>query len=319
MSFPTKKNLEEIAQKAGRVGVLMGGTSSERDISLQSGRQITKGLRSAGIDALPIDWQGDVDTLQIKKNFDRYFIALHGRGGEDGKIQAVLDLYGIPYTGSGALACSLAMDKPRSKLLWQGANLSTPPFEIVNRSTDFSDLVRGLGLPLFVKPAREGSSLGITKVCSLEECEHAVETALTYDEIVLAEKFVMGAEYTASILEGSVLPLIRLEAEGEFYDYHAKYVSDDTRYVCPCGLSEEKETELMEFALRAFNVIGGTSWGRVDFICDQSGLPWLIEANMVPGMTSHSLVPMAAKEAGLGFSDLVVAILGSTIYERISL
>ena len=319
MSLPTKKELEKIAQKAGRVGVLMGGASSERDISLQSGREITKGLRLAGIDTLPIDWQGDVDTLRVKKDFDRYFIALHGRGGEDGKVQAVLDLQGISYTGSGVLGCSLAMDKPRSKLTWQGAGLSTPPFEIVNRNTNFSNLITKLGLPLFVKPAREGSSLGISKVCSLEDCVDAVETALTYDEVVLAEKFVMGAEYTASILEGTVLPLIRLETKGEFYDYHAKYVSDDTRYVCPCGLSENKEAELREFVLRAFKVIGGAGWGRVDFICDQSGLPWLIEANMVPGMTSHSLVPMAAKEAGLEFSDLVVAILGSAIYERKSL
>ena len=315
MSLPTKKDLEKIVRRAGRVGVLMGGSSSERDISLQSGQQITEGLRIAGIDATPIDWKGDLDSLHRKDHFDRYFIALHGRGGEDGKIQAALDLQGVPYTGSGVLGCSLAMDKPRSKLAWQGAGLPTPPFEIVNRNTNFSHVVSKLGLPLFVKPAREGSSLGVTKVFSSEGCAEAVETALNYDEIVLAEKFVMGPEYTAGILQGNVLPLIRLETKGHFYDYDAKYLSDETRYICPCGLSAKRELKLGELALRAFEVIGGSGWGRVDFICDPSGLAWLIEANMVPGMTSHSLVPMAAKETGLDFSNLVVAILGSTVSE----
>lgn len=302
-----------VAAAAGRVGVLMGGAAAEREISLRSGAAVTRALVAAGIDATAIDWDGTVPDLFGAGTFDRYFNALHGRGGEDGQVQAVLDLHGLPYTGSGVLGCALAMDKVRSKFAWLGAGLPTPDFEIVGQGSDPDGLADRLGLPLMIKPAREGSSFGISKVEYADDIAGAVELARSFDELILAERFVDGSEYTLSILDGRALPMIRLETAREFYDFEAKYEADDTQYICPCGLPAEVEEEVARTALRAFSVLDGRGWGRVDFMCDADGRFWLIELNTVPGMTDHSLVPMAAAAAGISFAQLVVTILAASM------
>ncbi len=295
----------------GRVAVLMGGRSAEREISLKSGAMVLAALRKGGVDAHAFDPRDQGLEQLIAQKFDRVFIALHGRFGEDGTVQGALEYLGIPYTGSGVMASALAMDKWRTKLLWQAAGVSTPPYALLSRDSDFAGVVARLGLPLMVKPAREGSSIGMSKVTSVETLEAAFELAAQYDSVIIAEKFVEGMELTAGILGAEALPLIRLETPRVFYDYQAKYFSDDTRYLCPCGLPQAQEESLQAAALAAFQLLGCSGWGRVDIMLDARGQPYLLEVNTIPGMTDHSLVPLAARARGMSFEDLVVRILES--------
>lgn len=291
----------------GRVAVAMGGWSAEREISLRGGTAVLAALRRRGVDAHGVDLErGNVAMLA---QFDRVFVALHGRGGEDGVIQGWLEAQHIPYTGSGVLGSAVAMDKLRTKRLWVGDGLPTPVFVPLRGEADFAGAVKEVGLPMIVKPVGEGSSIGMSKVARAEDLPAAWSEAARYDREVFAERWIAGAEYTASILDGVVLPLIRLETPRVFYDYEAKYRSGDTRYHCPCGLPAARERELAGLALRAFEALGCGGWGRIDLICDEAGSPWLIEANTVPGMTDHSLVPMAARAAGIEFDELVWRIL----------
>ncbi len=294
----------------GKVAVLMGGNSAEREISLKSGQAVLDALLQRSVDAVGIDTAYDVTQL-TETHFDRVFIALHGRGGEDGTIQGVLEHLGLPYTGSGVLGSALAMDKYRTKQLWQGMGLPTPPCALVHADSHFTEVVEQLGLPLMVKPALEGSSVGISKVNNIEEFAHAVETASQFDCEIIAEHYVSGLEYTAAILDNTVLPLIRLETPREFYDFAAKYSDTKTSYICPCGLSAAQEKALQDVALQAFLAVGASGWGRVDFMVDSAGQLGLLEVNTVPGMTDHSLVPMAAKAAGISFDELVLRILAT--------
>jgi D-alanine-D-alanine ligase len=293
----------------GKVAVLMGGRSAERDISLMSGNAVLDALRRNGVDAHAFDTlDRDLHELRTQK-FDRVFIALHGRYGEDGTIQGALELMGIPYTGSGVMASGLAMDKWRTKLVWIAAGIPTPRFAMLEAGSDFPAVVEQLGLPLIVKPSREGSTIGLTKVTRADDMADAWRKASEHDEMVLAEAFIDGPELTASILGAEALPLVRIEAPGGNYDYQAKYFSEETRYFCPSGLAPQQESRIQALALRAFRILGCQGWGRIDVMLDESGEPHLLEANTVPGMTGHSLVPMAAKVAGLGFDDLVLRIL----------
>ncbi|MCL6554755.1 MAG: D-alanine--D-alanine ligase [Burkholderiales bacterium] len=295
------------ADEFGKVAVLLGGRSAEREISLKSGAAVLAALKEAGVDAHAFD--PAEEELAGLAAYDRVFIALHGRYGEDGTIQGLLELFGIPYTGSGVLGSALAMDKWRTKLVWQAAGIPTPRYALLDANTDFDAVVRELGLPLMVKPASEGSSLGMSKVMRAEDLPAAYATAARHDSLVIAEAFIAGTEYTAAILGERVLPLIRLETPRTFYDYEAKYFADDTRYLCPCGLPPEREAALQGLALQAFRILGCRGWGRADFIVDQAGTPWFLEMNTAPGMTDHSLVPMAARQAGLSFTQLVLRIL----------
>ncbi|QBQ53416.1 D-alanine--D-alanine ligase [Nitrosococcus wardiae] len=297
----------------GKVAVLMGGRSAEREISLQSGTAVLQALLRQGIDAQGIDVGERVLEQLSGGQFERVFIALHGRGGEDGVIQGALELLGLPYTGSGVLGSALAMDKLRSKQLWRGMGLPTADFSVLNEGTDLALVVANLGLPLMVKPAREGSSLGMRKVDSIETLRAAYREAVAFDGTVIAEQWLPRAEYTAAILAGRALPLIRLETPRTFYDFEAKYLTDTTRYLCPCGLPEEQAQRLQALALQAFQALGASGWGRVDFRCDEQDRPCLLEINTVPGMTAHSLVPMAAQAAGIEFDQLVLQILESSL------
>ena len=297
----------------GRVAVLFGGNSAEREVSLKSGRQVLEGLRRRGVDAHPVDPAETGLRPLIDGGFDRAFIVLHGRGGEDGVIQGALEALGMPYTGSGVLASALSMDKLRCKQLFLGAGLPTPDYALLDAQTDWSGLVEALGLPLFVKPALEGSSLGISKVTTVAGLEAAYHEAARYDDTVLVERFCSGAEFTVALLGAQALPAIRLETPHDFYDYDAKYLADDTGYHCPCGLPPEQEARLLRLAERAFAAVGGRGWGRVDLMMDGDGRPQLLEVNTVPGMTDHSLVPMAARVAGIEFDELVVRILAATL------
>ena len=297
----------------GRVAVLMGGAAAERDISLQSGAVVLAALKRRGVDAIGVDAGRDVISQLQCGGFDRVFIALHGRGGEDGTMQGALEVLGLPYTGSGVLGSALAMDKLRCKQLWQGVGLPTPPCLVVNNGSNFGAVERTLGLPLIVKPAREGSSIGMSKVCDAAMLASAVQLACEADDVVIAERWISGREYTVGLLQGCALPVIRLETPHEFYDFDAKYQSDETDYHCPCGLDEKAEQELQDLALRAFSVVGSSGWGRVDFMCDGDGKPWLLEVNTVPGMTGHSLLPMAANAAGIDIDELVWRILETSL------
>ena len=297
--------------KYGKVAVLLGGPSAEREVSLRSGGMVLAALKGKGVDAHAFDPQDQRLEQLIAQRFDRVFIALHGRFGEDGTVQGALEYLGLPYTGSGVMASALAMDKWRTKLLWQAAGISTPPFEMLTRNTDFPGVAQRLGLPLMVKPAREGSSIGMSKVESVEKVEAGYETAAQYDDTIIAERFIDGFEVTAAILNDEPLPLIRLETPRIFYDYQAKYHANDTRYICPSGLPAEQERAIQQEALRAFRLIGCSGWGRIDVMVDQAGKAYLLEVNTIPGMTDHSLVPMAAKAKGLAFDDLCLAILDS--------
>ena len=293
----------------GKVAVLFGGRSAEREISLKSGAAVLAALQKSGVDAHPFDPAvRNLQSLQDEK-FDRAFIALHGRYGEDGTVQGALELMNIPYTGSGVLASALAMDKWRTKLVWQAAGMPIPEYEMLTEHSDFAAVAQHLGLPLFVKPANEGSSVGISKVKQASELRAAYWEAAKYDKLVMAEAFIGGGEYTVAILAGQALPVIKIEPANEFYDYEAKYLRNDTRYLCPCGLSKEREGEMQRLALQGFALIGGSGWGRVDFLVSEAGQPCLLEVNTVPGMTDHSLVPMAARQAGMNFEQLVLRIL----------
>ena len=293
----------------GKVAVLYGGRSAEREVSLKSGAAVLAALQRSGVDAHAFDPAvQDLHTL-LDDGYQRVFIALHGRYGEDGTVQGALELMGIPYTGSGVLASALAMDKWRTKLVWQAAGLPIPAYELLTAEGDFEGVVARLGLPLFVKPANEGSSVGISKVKQASELRGAYEEAAKHDALVLAEAFVGGGEYTAAIVGGKALPVIKIEPANEFYDYEAKYLRDDTRYLCPCGLAPAQEAQMQHLAQQAFALIGGAGWGRVDFLMDEAGKPYLLEINTSPGMTDHSLVPMAARQAGMSFEQLVLQIL----------
>jgi D-alanine-D-alanine ligase len=293
----------------GKVAVMMGGKSAEREVSLKSGAAVLAALRSCGVDAHGFDPQDKPLEALHAEGFRRVFIALHGRGGEDGTLQGALDLLAIPYTGSGVLASALAMDKWRSKLVWQASGLPVPEYLVLDDASDFAAAEARLGLPLFVKPSNEGSSIGISKVKRAGELRAAYELAARYDSCVIAEQFLGGGEYTVGILAGQSLPVIRIVPATEFYDYEAKYLREDTEYRIPSGLGEEREREMRDLALRAFAVLGGRGWGRMDLMLDAAGRMFCLEANTSPGMTDHSLVPMAAKSAGIPFAQLVVKLL----------
>lgn len=297
----------------GKVAVLVGGISAERAVSLISGAAVLKGLLAKGVDAHAVDAHPENIGLLKERGFDRAFIVLHGRWGEDGVVQGALQSIGLPYTGSGVLGCALAMDKVRSKQVWQSLGLPTAKYRVLKREADLDGLIDELGLPIFLKPAREGSSVGIGKVNRAEELLSAYqETALVGDD-VLAEQFISGAELTVSILRDKALPIIRMSTDHEFYDYEAKYESDNTQYFCPAGLSDEQEFRIRALAEQAFAALDCSVWGRVDVMLDDQGNPLLLEANTVPGMTSHSLVPMAAAQTGMSFDDLVIDILATTL------
>ncbi|MCE1241615.1 D-alanine--D-alanine ligase [Oryzomicrobium sp.] len=295
----------------GKVAVLFGGTSAEREVSLNSGSRVLAALQRQGVDAHPFD--PAEQPLDALKGYDRAFIALHGRHGEDGTIQGALELMHIPYTGPGVLASAAGMDKWRTKLLWQAAGLPVPAYRMLDAGSDFDAVARELGLPLFVKPACEGSSIGVTKVKTAAELRSAYQEAARHDSLVIAEQAVLGGEYTVGILGSGedmrALPIVKIEPATEFYDYEAKYLRDDTAYRCPCGLSAEQEAAIQAQALQAFRVLGGRGWGRVDFLMDEAGNPYFLEANTSPGMTDHSLVPMAARVAGLDYEALVLQVL----------
>ena len=293
----------------GKVAVMMGGKSAEREVSLKSGAAVLAALRSSGVDAHSFDPQDKALEALHAEGFQRVFIALHGRGGEDGTLQGALDLLEIPYTGSGVLASALAMDKWRSKLVWQASGLPVPDYVVLDAAGDFGAVEARLGLPLFVKPANEGSSIGISKVKQAGGLRAAFELAARYDACVIAERYLAGGEFTVGILNGRALPVIRIVPATEFYDYDAKYLRDDTEYRIPSGLGEQRETEMRDLALRAFAVLGGRGWGRVDFMLDAAGCIYCLEANTSPGMTDHSLVPMAARAAGISFPQLVLDLL----------
>jgi D-alanine-D-alanine ligase len=297
----------------GKVAVLMGGPSAEREISFLSGNAVLAALVAKGVDAHAFDPKERPLCDLPREGFARAFIALHGRFGEDGTVQGALETMGVPYTGSGVMASALAMDKWRTKLVWLASGIPTPRFRVVGAATDWMRVVAELGLPLIVKPAREGSTIGITKVAGADRSELALAyaEAARHDDLVLVEEFVAGVELTASILGERALPLIRIEAPQGNYDYHNKYFSDETKYFCPCGLEESKEQEIREAALAAFRVVGCSGWGRLDLILKPDGSFHFLDVNTSPGMTNHSLVPMAAKQAGLSFGELCVEILRS--------
>jgi D-alanine-D-alanine ligase len=300
------------AQAFGKVAVLMGGRSAEREISLKSGRAVLGALLRRGVDAHAVDPDARVLQWLQEQGFDRAFIMLHGRGGEDGVMQGALEIIGMPYTGCGVLASALGMDKYRCKLLWQGLRLPTAPFVLLQ---DEPDLVqaRTLGFPLMVKPVHEGSSIGMARAEDAAGLRAAWMEAARHDSQVLAERWISGREYTCAVLGDQALPLIRLETPRGFYDYEAKYLVDSTRYHCPAGLPEAEEARFRTLALDAFHAVGGRGWGRVDLMTDAEGAPWLLEVNTVPGMTDHSLVPMAARAAGMAFDELVWRILETAL------
>ncbi len=296
----------------GKVAVLLGGRSAEREVSLNSGERVLAALHRQGIAAQAFDpAQRRLEELAA---FDRVFIVLHGRYGEDGTIQGTLELMGIPYTGSGVMASALAMDKWRTKLLWQAAGIPVPPYVLLDPGSEPAVIEAALGLPVFVKPACEGSSIGISKVKRIDDLAAAYREAARYDSLVIAERAILGGEYTVAILGDRALPVIKIEPHNEFYDYDAKYLRDDTAYRCPSGLSAAREAELRQLALHAFRVLGGRGWGRVDFLLDRDvpegdGAAYFLEVNTAPGMTDHSLVPMAARADGISYDELVVRVL----------
>ena len=293
----------------GKVAVLMGGLSAEREISLMSGNAVLAALKSQGVDAHGIDVNENIVTELAEGKFDRVFNILHGRGGEDGTMQGLLEVMNLKYTGSGVLASSIAMDKLKTKQIWLSLGLPTPDFCVLDSEEDCEQALEQLGLPLIVKPVLEGSSIGMSKVETDDELLPAWRVAKECGGTVIAEQWIEGSEYTAAFLEDNVLPMIKLETPHKFYDYDAKYQANDTQYICPCGLSEETEAEYGILTKQAFDALNISSWGRIDFIVDADDKPWLIEANTVPGMTSHSLVPMAARQAGISFEELVLRIL----------
>lgn len=312
-AVPAYRAEPDVVRALGRVAVFMGGDSAEREVSLKSGKAVLAALVSAGVDAFAIDVQGCLLKTVENPDFDRVFIALHGRGGEDGILQAILSQAGIPYTGSEVMASSLAMDKLRTKYVFAGCGLPTPKFKTMSAADEAEQIVQELRSPLSVKPSREGSSIGIRKVYTAVELAEAFEAAAALDSSVLVEEWIEGPEFTVSLLQDRALPAIGLSTDHVFYDYDAKYLADDTRYRIPCGLAPEDEARLQNLALEAFRVVGCRTWGRVDIMQDAEGEFWLLEVNTVPGMTDHSLVPMSAKAAGISFEELVVRILLDTL------
>jgi len=292
-----------------KVAVLMGGWSAEREVSLKSGQAVLDGLLKQGVNAFGVDVDRDIYNKLQEEKYSHVFNVLHGRGGEDGVIQGLLNVLEIPYTGTGVLGSALTMDKLCCKQLWKGIGLPTPDYVVLETEQDCLQAIDELGLPLMIKPVLEGSSIGISKVKEDADMLPAWKLAVECGGTVIAEKFIEGDEYTSVILDAQVLPMIKLQTENEFYDYQAKYVSNDTKYICPCGLNDSVEAELAMIMKNAFDAVQAYGWGRVDFMLDKDGQPWLIEVNTVPGMTDHSLVPMAAKQAGISFEGLVLKIL----------
>jgi D-alanine-D-alanine ligase len=299
----------------GRVAVLMGGAAAEREVSLKSGRAVLEALLSKGVSAVGLDVgrQMTHPLTEDGKGFDRVFNIIHGRGGEDGVLQGALETLGIPYTGSGVLASALSMDKLRTKLCWMGAGLPTPRWMRIRSEEDLAVCEEKLGFPVIIKPAQEGSSIGMSRADDREQLKEAWRAASLYNCDVFAESWVVGKEYTAAILNGKPLPLIRLETPHTFYDFDAKYRAETTQYHCPCGLLPEQEQHVQRLAAEACEIVGVYGWARVDLMVDHDGKPWLIEVNTVPGMTDHSLVPMAARQAGISFDDLVWQILETSL------
>lgn len=297
------------AEDFGRVAVLMGGSAAERPVSLKSGAAVFDALKRKGVNAVAIDVTGSPIEALAGQKFDRVFNIIHGRGGEDGVLQAVLEVLGIAYTGSGVMASALTMDKLRTKLCWQGYGLATPRWYVLKSVDDIDSCIEKLGFPVIVKPAQEGSSIGMSKAVNREELIKALVLASEFRCDVYAEAWVTGKEYTVAILNGKALPIIRLQTPNAFYDYEAKYQANTTQYHCPCGLTEDQEKQLGDLAVKAGEVVGIKGWARVDVFVDDSGQYQLIEINTVPGMTDHSLVPMAAKQAGIDFEELVWRIL----------
>ena len=293
----------------GKVAVLMGGRSAEREISLLSGNAVLAALRRQGVDAHAFDPAEQPLENLLKQGFRCAHIALHGRFGEDGTVQGALELMGIPYTGSGVMASALALDKWRTKLIWQAVGIPTPRYALLDATSDFNATARDLGLPLIVKPVREGSTIGLSKVTAAADLAEAYRRAARHDALVLAEEFIAGQELTATILGDETLPLVRIQPAVELYDYQAKYFSDDTKYFCPSGLAADLEKTIQEQALKAYRIVGCQGWGRVDVMLDKSDRPYFLEVNTSPGMTGHSLVPMAAKQAGISFDELCLRIL----------
>lgn len=306
-------NTDSQTAKYGKVAVLMGGMSAEREISLKSGEAVLTALKASGVDAHALDVGKDVIEQLNAGKYDRVFNMLHGRGGEDGVIQGALELLGLPYTGSKVMASALGMDKLKTKEVWIANNLPTPAYYVINKDTSPEDVLKLLRLPIIIKPMREGSSIGMSKVTVNDELQAAMQLALRYDEAVLAEQWIDGEEYTAGIVGNVSLPLIRLETTNTFYDYEAKYESNSTLYHCPSELDVEKEKSFQDLAVQAFKAVGASDWGRVDMMVDRGGDAFLIEVNTLPGMTDHSLVPMAAKQAGIDFNQLVMKILDQSV------
>ncbi len=301
------------ASKFGKVAVLLGGKSAEREVSLDSGTAVLEALVRSGVNAEAFDPQERSVTELV--NYDRAFIVLHGRGGEDGQIQGVLEWLDVPYTGTGVQGSAIGMDKVKTKQVWQGSELPTAPYRIVIKVSDAADIVNSLGLPLIIKPVHEGSSIGMSKVEKIEDFAEAIAKATEHDAVVMAEKWITGREFTIVVLNGQALPVIRLEPPQDvaFYDYEAKYNRNDVQYGIPCGLSEAEEQQLKALSLRAFQAVGASGWGRIDAMQDEQGNFWLLEVNTVPGMTSHSLEPKAAAAVGYSFDELCVAILEQTL------
>lgn len=306
--------MAELSRKPGdygKVAVVLGGASAEREVSLLSGTAVLQALQRSNVNAIGIDADKTLLQKLQQEQVDRVFIMLHGRDGEDGKLQGALDWLGLPYTGSGVLASALAMDKVRTKLVWQRLGIATPDFAHLQPGSDFAAVLKQLG-PSFVKPVNEGSSIGACGVETVEQMEAAFRKAYAYDKEVLAETWIKGREYTVAIIGEQVLPVVELETRNTFYDYEAKYLSDETRYHCPAPLSDKETKALQDMALAAYQAVGCSGWGRVDAMRGSDGRFWLLEVNTAPGMTSHSLVPMAAKAAGYSFEQLVLRILDSS-------
>jgi D-alanine-D-alanine ligase len=304
--------MNEEVRRFGRVALLLGGQSAEREISLKSGNAVFAALQRRGVDVEALDPDPAILERLRTGGFERVFIMLHGRGGEDGQIQGALETIGLPYTGSGVLGSALGMDKYRCKLAWQGCGLPTAEFALLRTASDLPR-AESLGFPLMIKPAHEGSSIGMARVENAAQLAAAREEAARFDSLVIAERWITGPEFTCAVLGGEALPMIRLETPRTFYDYQAKYFADDTRYLCPCGLAPEEEARLQEMALAAFDAVAAGGWGRVDFMLDGEGRPFLLEINTVPGMTDHSLVPMAARACGIDFDALVLRILETSL------
>ena len=304
------------ARQFGRVAVLLGGDSSEREISLLSGNAVLAGLKRRGVDAHAFDPREQALQTLLSESFDRVWIALHGPGGEDGTLQGALEYLGVPYTGSGVMGSAIGMDKLRTKRLAHAVGVATADYVVLRGQPDFELALERLGVPMIVKPATQGSSVGMSKVEKATDLPAAYEAAARIESSVFAEGWISGREYTVAVLQGSALPAIRIETPRTFYDYEAKYFRDDTRYFCPCGLSVPAEQHLANLAVAAFDAVGAGGWGRADFMMDTTGRPLLLEVNTIPGMTDHSLVPMAARAAGIDFDELAWRVL-ETSFTRI--